>query len=477
MSDVSQDQNSTAEDSKIDDEVIVVDGKDVLDALPKTSIARFDPVKKILASMEEELKDYKPDLSTKVGEKKAREYRSKLVKIRTGAKKIYDTLNAPMLEAQRSTRELVKTITEAVEKFEKPIDAEIERVEEARKAEQLRLEELNKVRVEAIRKRIKVIADLPAMVAEMDAESIATVIEDAKAMPVNEERFAEFLEEAKALIAEVLPRLEQMHASTSEREAQAAELQRQRDEALLEQKRIADDNAAREKLAAIRAKISAIQSSPMSALGKMAAEIEAIQAGLSAPTASEFGDLFADAQQAHQAALQQLGMILGMQRTAEQLKAQQDAAEAIAKASAQEMLASDQEDAPAVEASTCEQEDGDQIVVADVAPIASAIEDKTGGQSQPNQDQLDLQNEFAGNIFVSTPDACSNVGVEAFEEDADDQVEYASLPDSTSLNIGSVILDLVAKHFGFDERNALNMLRELDFDELDEYVDGLEIPL
>ena len=94
--------SSTAE--SVVDEVVAIEVTDILDAAPKTAIARFDPLRAGLAALKEKFTDYVPDLSTKAGEDVARAHRKELVTIRTSATKIYEQLNAPLLDAQRQAR-------------------------------------------------------------------------------------------------------------------------------------------------------------------------------------------------------------------------------------------------------------------------------------------------------------------------------------------------------------------------------------
>lgn len=215
-------KGSAAEADK--DPVGVVDGLDILDALPRTTLARFDAVKAGLAALDGKYAAYVPDLTNKKGEDEARANRRELVKIRTTTEKVYSEVNAPILAAQREARAIKAEIIEKASMYEAPIDAAIRAHEE--EAEKRRLEKAAKeaARIKTIRDRINVISGLPLMIVEMTADQIASVIEDAKAMPLTEERFAEFLQEAVDLADQVIPRLSAVHAAAVAREAEAKRL-------------------------------------------------------------------------------------------------------------------------------------------------------------------------------------------------------------------------------------------------------------
>lgn len=242
------------------DDVIQIEVTDVLDAAPKTALARFDPLRAGLAALKEKFDSYVPDLSTKVGEDAARAGRKELVTIRTSAAKIYDQLNAPLLDAQRQARAMRDEITATAEKYEAPIDAAIKAKELEREAERKRKAEAEAARVKAIRDRIANIASIPVAAVSLSSTEIGTVITDIGNLDISQERFAEHQVEAEALALDVIGKLLVMQGAAAAREAEVlhlaeerAELDRQRiEQARLDKeaadKRAADDAAAAAKL-------------------------------------------------------------------------------------------------------------------------------------------------------------------------------------------------------------------------------------
>lgn len=242
-------------------DVVAIEVTDILDAAPKTAVARFDPLRAGLQALSEKFSSYTPDLSTAAGEKEARSCRQELVKIRTGATKIYEELNAPLLDAQRQARKIRDEIVAAAEKFEGPIDAAIKAKEAEREAEKQRKAEAEAARVKTIRDRIANIASVPVAAVSLNSEQIQAVINDLVNLDINQERFAEFQDEAEALALDVVGKLLVMQGAAAAREAEAlrlaaerAELERLRAEQAERDRKAAEQRAAEEAAAAAKLK-------------------------------------------------------------------------------------------------------------------------------------------------------------------------------------------------------------------------------
>lgn len=251
--------SSTAEPGV--DDVVTIEVTDVLDAAPKTAIARFDPLRAGLAALKEKFTDYVPDLSTKAGEDVARAHRKELVTIRTSATKIYEQLNAPLLDAQRQARAMRDEIAATAEKFELPIDAAIKAKELEREAEKKRKADAEAARVKAIRDRITNIASLPTLAVDLCSADIQAVINDLGNLAFSEERFGEFLDEAEELATTIGHKLSAMRDGAAAREAEAlrlaaerAELERLRYEQIERDRVAAEQRAADEAAAAAKLK-------------------------------------------------------------------------------------------------------------------------------------------------------------------------------------------------------------------------------
>lgn len=217
----------------------------------KGALTVLDPIETVLNDARTKYQNAVFDLTTTKGDKEARQARAELVRIRTSADKAYSEWNKPVLEQQRLAREKVKFIKDEVEKLEKPIDEQIAADEARREAERKAKAEAEAARVKIIRDRIAVIAGLPLAVINMSSTQISAVIADLGAMPINEERFAEFLEEAVALVDQMKVKLTEVRDSVLDREQEAARLEAERkaiEEARAEQEALAA--AERERIAA-----------------------------------------------------------------------------------------------------------------------------------------------------------------------------------------------------------------------------------
>lgn len=213
---------------------------EVLDA--PAALAEFNPVQKGLAELRKELKGVQFDVTTTAGDKAARAARAKCVTIRTSAKKVYEEWNAPMLEKQRAMRALVTTITAEVEKIELPIDAQI-KAEEARKAEIKAAKEAAELaRQQAIQERLDHIRDFATSAAGLSSAKIAAMRETLAEFPLTTELYEHRAGEAMQLHAEVVAKLDQMHAAAMAQEQEAARLAAERAE--LERQRQEQEAAA-----------------------------------------------------------------------------------------------------------------------------------------------------------------------------------------------------------------------------------------
>lgn len=224
----------------------------------KGALSVLDPIELVLIGARQKYQNAVFDLTTTKGDKEARQARAELVRIRTNADKAYSEWNKPVLEQQRLAREKVKFIKEEVEKLEKPIDEQIVADEARREAERKAKADAEAARVKVIRDRIAVISGLPLAVINMSSAQISAVIADLGAMPVNEERFAEFLEEAVLLVDQMKLKLTEVRDSVLAREQEAAKLEAERkaiEEARAQQE--AHAAAERERLAAQQREIEA----------------------------------------------------------------------------------------------------------------------------------------------------------------------------------------------------------------------------
>lgn len=296
--------------------VLIEEAKATPIVVTNTAIARFDPVQKILDDLAKEIADTKFDINTTAGKKTARELRQKCISVRTGAKKLYEELNAPVLEVQRKWREKVKAIETAVTPLEDPLDKVIKASEAEREAEKQRKIQEEQDRIAALREKISAISKIPAAAVKMTIEQLQQQLLDLQSIVISDDTFGEFLDEAEVLRNETVTQVNDLLQSKQRDEAERARIAKESAE--LELQRRADALAA-----GLQAKIMAINSTPLQGMGKNAAELTAILAGLQAPDSLVFGEMLPLANAAYDSATTMLGNMIATARAAEKTAADQ----------------------------------------------------------------------------------------------------------------------------------------------------------
>lgn len=437
------------------DDVIQIEVTDILDAAPKTALARFDPLRAGLAALKEKFESYVPDVSTKAGEDIARANRKELVTIRTSATKIYEQLNAPLLDAQRQARAMRDEITATAEKFEAPIDAAIKARELEREAERKRKAEEEAARIKAIRARITAIGSLPVLAVDMDSANIQAVINDLGNAAFTTERFGEFLDEAEELATQIGHKLSTMRDAATAREVEAqrladerAEFDRQRAEQeerdrAAERQRAADAEAERQRAADAAAKLQA----DADALAAQRAAFQAEQEAAAAKTraAEESARKKRDDDDAEHRAF---------------LKKQQDAFE-------EERQAALQRQQEELQAVTKQREE--------LAQQQKALEEAASKAAAPATE--------AAPVIPVAPIVVPEPVQPAAQETFLPPVEYAPEPEpeqaagNQPFVADFQILDAVANEFNWSLREALGRIQAMDFIELGDVVDASEVPV
>lgn len=429
-------------------DVVAIEVNDVLDAAPKTAVARFDPLRAGLVALNEKYANYKPDLSTAAGEKDARACRQELVKIRTGATKVYEELNAPLLEAQRQARKIRDEIVETAEKFEKPIDQAIKAKEAEREAEKKRKAEEEAARVKTIRDRIANIASIPVAAVSFNSAEIDAVISDLGALDISPERFAEFQDEATTLVGEVAGKLAIMRDAAAAREAEALrleterkELERLRAEQAERDRKAAEQRAAEEAAAAAKLKREQEELEAQRAAFKAEQDAAAARAREALAEADRREAERRQKDEEHQAFLRQ----------------QQDAFEE----ERQAMLARQKQEAEALAAERAELQRKERELAAASAPAPAPAQAQ---EPQPEaQDSLLPPAEREAVVAVVT----------AAEEP--DAAPFYDAPPTDAVTDFQV-LDAVATGFNWTLREALDRIKALDLGALAEVVADSEVP-
>lgn len=282
------------------------------------AIARFDPTEKILADLRIEVAEgiKTHDINTTAGEDALRKLRQRVISVRTGADKLYTELNRPMLDAAKKMREKVAAIKDAVKPLEDPLDKLISAREEAREIEKQRKIKEEQDRINALREKITAISKIPAAALKMTIEQLQQQLLDLQSIVINDDTFAEFLDEAEVLRNETVTQVNEL-LQTKQRDA-AERARVARESAALEEQRQAAALAAD-----LQAKIMAINGTPLQGMGKNAAELTAILAGLQAPDSLVFGEMLPLANAAYDSATTMLGNMIATARAAEKTAADQ----------------------------------------------------------------------------------------------------------------------------------------------------------
>ncbi len=213
---------------------------EILDA--PAALTEFNAVQKGLAELRQELAGVQFDVTTTAGDKAARAARARCVSIRTSADAAYEGWNKPMLAKQREMRAILASIKEEVKAVEEPIDAQI-KAEEARKAEIRAAKEAAELaRAKAIQERLDHIRDFATSAAGLSSAKILAMRETLAEFPLTTELYEHRAGEAMQLHAEVVAKLDQMHAAARAQEAEAARLAEER--AALERQRQEQEAAA-----------------------------------------------------------------------------------------------------------------------------------------------------------------------------------------------------------------------------------------
>jgi hypothetical protein len=283
-----------------------------------TALAKFDPVRKVLADLTKEISEVKYDINTTAGEDVARGLRLRCVKVRTTAKNLYAALNKPVLEVQKKWREQVAAIEAGVKPLEDPLDVAIKAKEDAREVERLRKIEEEKARIAALRVKIAAIAALPAAAVKQTTAELEQTILDLQAQVITEESFGEFVDEAILLRGETIAQLSSMLDSLKARDAEIARLNEQAAAQQAEELRLATERT-------LRARIDGIKAKAFDAMGKSAADIQHLldSVVVAEPSALDFGDLQGEAAAAWSGAKTMIQHALTGQQAIEAQQAEQ----------------------------------------------------------------------------------------------------------------------------------------------------------
>ena len=189
----------------------------------QTQIAEYSPTEAALhdlrtkyASVVFDVRDSKQMNEAKKARAEIRGYRTTLE-----AKRV--EIKAPALERCRLIDAEAKRITSELIKLETPIDEQIKAEEKRKEDEGKAKEEAERQRVEGIRARIKKIDQFAMQLIGESAATIKTYLEKLRAMEIKPSLLEEFLEEAVAVKADAVKKLEKLLEDQEKAEAFATE--------------------------------------------------------------------------------------------------------------------------------------------------------------------------------------------------------------------------------------------------------------
>jgi len=308
---------------------------EVLDAVPETSVAvlKYDAIEAGLAELRNAGKEAF-DVTTKEGNKAARDFVRRCVSTRTAAGDAYTNWNRPIMDIQKQAREKRDYIVSEVEKVEAPVKAQIDAEAQKKEEERIAKAKAEAERIDAHQAALKAIGELPrhgltATVAEIN-ETLARLRSPDFLAQRDWEEYGDQAIEAVVTAAETL----RAHLDNATAREQLAAMKAQQEAAAAE----------RNRLETIKDRIRAIETAPTTCIGLGVKQIQQRIDALAQEATADFGELQADAGAAIEAALRNLNTMLGAARDAEDLvqfradkaRREQEEAEAVARKAREE---------------------------------------------------------------------------------------------------------------------------------------------
>lgn len=172
-------------------------------------------------------KDYEGTIfpvETKKGLTDAKTARRSIITLRTDLEKARKKLKAPIIERGKLLDSEAKRITAELVALEVPIDKQI-KVEEARiEAEKEKARLAEEARIEAIKVKIQHLRDEATFPGVPSVRSIDTRYDEVMQLDIDEDTYAEFVDDANTAHLETLQALRRERGFAVEREAEAAQV-------------------------------------------------------------------------------------------------------------------------------------------------------------------------------------------------------------------------------------------------------------
>lgn len=294
---------------------------EVLDAVEPSAVAvlKYDAIEAGLADLRNASKEAF-DVTTKEGNKAAREFVQRCVSTRTAAQEAYTSWNRPVMDIQKKAREKRDYIIGEVEKVETPVYDQIKADERRKEEERIAKAKAEAERIEAHQSGLKAINELPrhglnATSAEIN-EAIARLESPAF---LTQRDWEEYADQAKEAVAAAIETLRAHLANATAREELAAMKAQQEAEAAARRAEEEKAEAERKRVANIKDRIHAIEMAASTCIGLGVKQIQQRMDALARQAADDFAEFQAEAGTAIEAALGNLNTMLEAARDAEEL--------------------------------------------------------------------------------------------------------------------------------------------------------------
>ena len=217
---------------------------------PATKIAEYTQTAAALAELRQRMAGVVYDITTTKGFEAAKKDRAELRTLRTGLEAKRKAIKEPALEHCRLIDAEAKRITVEIESLEDPIDKQIKAEEARKEAEKQAKLQAEQARVAGINARINGFQTLCVSAATMSSAEIQATLAKFEAEPVEVDVYEEYLALAQQKKAEAVAHLYRLVEAVKQREAEAAERERERQELAelraAEERRRAEEEARRQ---------------------------------------------------------------------------------------------------------------------------------------------------------------------------------------------------------------------------------------
>lgn len=200
-------------------------------------VAEYRPIEAALAELRNKYQGVVFPVSTTSGDKEARVARRELVGLRTSLETRRVEIKAPILALAKAIDTEAKRLTSAIEALETPIDAQIKAEEARQETERAAKAAAAAAKaaaaaaaLDALRAKVKAIADTPLAMLGKTPVEIAASITALEFLPVTDIEFEELVCEASTARDDALVKLRAMHTQAIEREEEEKRLAAEREE-------------------------------------------------------------------------------------------------------------------------------------------------------------------------------------------------------------------------------------------------------